>query len=65
MNASRKVFDGINLIKGLYMVIKMAISLKTLTKVLYAVKSTNFIEFYKLKQDFFSEVNILKRRSGM
>jgi len=49
MNTSRKGFYGIHLTKGLYRVIKMAIYLKTLLKILYAVKSTNFIDFYNLK----------------
>jgi hypothetical protein len=44
-----ETLDGKHLTKGLYMVIKMVISLKALAKTLYEVKCTNFIDLYDLK----------------
>lgn len=48
---SKSFFYDNHLTKGLYMVMKIVISLKTFKKILYAVKYEyrNFINFYDLK----------------
>jgi hypothetical protein len=47
------------------MAMKIVISFEAMKKMLYAVKYTNFIDFYDFKQNFCCAVNILKKRSKM